>query len=247
MPLPSAPLACPECGRDVPLADVSMDRGVALCRHCSRVFGLQELLGRPARDETEGDGPPAELVAALPPPDGVTVAEQAGGLVVKRRWFHATYLGLLAFAVFWDGFLVVWYAAAFAGFASGEGDALFALLFPLLHVAAGVGITWMALAGLLNRTTVTVRGSKLRVQHGPVPWAHPPVIPTARLRQLFVVQRRGSKGAISYELHARLTDGSSEKLLGGLRDLRQGRYIEKRVEAFVGIRDRIDPEEHVGD
>ncbi|MCB9778938.1 MAG: hypothetical protein H6742_10275 [Alphaproteobacteria bacterium] len=237
----SADLRCPDCDREVPLADVSMDRGVALCRHCSRVFGLDELLGAPP-----DEGPPSELMAAVPPPAGVTVQERAGGLLVKRRWFHPQYLALLAFAVVWDSFLVFWYAQVLGAFAAGQG-ALLPLLFPVLHVAAGVAITWSSIAHLLNTTTVEVRGGRIRVHHGPVPWSHPPMVPTARLRQLFVVQKRGSKGAVSYEVHARLTDGTSEKLLSGLRELRQGRYIEKRIEAFLDIRDRVDPDEHVGD
>ena len=45
----------------------------------------------------------------------------------------------------------MWYGIAFAA-----DTPLIAKLFPLLHVAMGIGLTYFTLAGLVNRTTVEV-------------------------------------------------------------------------------------------
>ncbi len=186
----------------------------------------------------EHDSPPAELIEALPAPKGMTVATEGGGLVIRRRWFSPSAFFLLGFAVFWDGFLVVWYTIALSGALGGDDAAAMALLFPLLHVAAGVGITWLALATLLNTTKITLRSGELSVEHGPVPWKRPPTLKAGDLEQLWVVEKRGNKGGRSYQLHARTRQGVAHKLVSGLQDVNQARFLERRLEAALGIRDR---------
>ncbi len=181
---------------------------------------------------------PEEVMALMPAPKGVTIKTEGGGLVLERRWFGHQVWFLLAFCLFWDGFLVVWYAGALHGLASGQGDGLFLLLFPLLHVAAGVSLTWYALATLLNKTRIQVRSGWLEVQHGPVPWPRPPKLAVSSLDQLYAVLKRGNKGSRSYELHARQKDGTGHKLLGNLPSPDLVRFLEQRLESHLDIEDR---------
>lgn len=197
-----------------------------------------------AFDPQERESPPAELMEMMPAPRGMTVASEAGGLVITRRWFHPKAFILLGFATIWDGFLVFWYANALAQLGAGHPEALLMVLFPVLHVAAGVYVTWLGLATLLNRTTITCRSGRLRVRHGPLYWPAPGELRTEQLDQLWVVQNQGKKGQISYELHARDRDGLATKLLSGLDDVAQARFVERRLEAELGIDDAPVRGEH---
>lgn len=76
------------------------------------------------------------------------------------------FIFLAFFCLAWNAFLVV-------GLSESQEETpmlwLF-LLFPIVHVAVGVGLTYYTLAGFLNFTEVTVRGGTLTVRQGPLPW-----------------------------------------------------------------------------
>ncbi|NOY24771.1 MAG: hypothetical protein GXP62_02770 [Oligoflexia bacterium] len=238
------PLICPNCGDAIAVDDVNVARLVAICRGCGSAVDLaKDVLHRPATVERET--PPEELMAMFKGPPGIEVQKGTEGLEIRRRWYHPSALALLLFSIFWDGFLVVWYAVAISGSLPGGPTAIM-LLFPLIHVAAGVGITWTAVANLLNTTTITANDRQITVTHGPIPWSSPDPLPTARIDQLYLVSKRGNKRGVSYQVHARMQDGSSIKLLGGIRDDVQARYIEKRIEAYLGIEDRAIRGEYQG-
>lgn len=214
------------------MSDATRPGSATRCPHC----------GGDISSVTHGT-PPEEVMALLPTPKGVTVAQEGGGLVIRRRWFNHQVWFLLLFCLFWDGFLVVWYANGIAAMARGESEALVMLLFPLLHVAAGIGISWWTLATLLNTTEIRLRSGMLEVAHGPLPWPTPDRLPTASLDQLYAVLKRGNKGRVSYELHARQKGGVSHKLLGQLPSADLARYLEQRVESYLELADRPVAEE----
>lgn len=95
--------------------------------------------------------------------------ERPGRFRAIRRWWTPSVLFLTVFTVFWDAFLLFWYAMALGGL----GDSLMGIcfvVFPLGHVAVGVGLTWWVLATWLNRTVVDARDGQLRCSVGPIPW-----------------------------------------------------------------------------
>ena len=113
-------------------------------------------------------------------------------------------------------------------------------LFPLIHVAVGVGLTYWVLATWLNTTTVRVDGETLSVRHGPIPFFGNQVIPTRSVRQLFVrkkVRQQKNGVRVTWELHAETDDLASMKVLGGVRDRAQVDYIEWAVEQHLDIVD----------
>lgn len=59
------------------------------------------------------------------------------------RWFQWTFVFLVFFCIAWDGFLLFWYGAALGiGFLGDDAEpVLIMMLFPLLHVAVGTGLT----------------------------------------------------------------------------------------------------------
>lgn len=140
------PIQCVECGRDIPAADVNLDTALAKCTGCNAVFGIMDQIP---------DGGTLRSTAAplreVPLPPRFAVDDFGGTLRIQFRWFTPMVFIPLFFCIFWDGFLVVWYAIAFS-----TNGPLMMKLFPLLHVAVGVGLTWFVLATFVNRTTITV-------------------------------------------------------------------------------------------
>lgn len=106
----------------------------------------------------------------------------------------------------------------------------------------GVWLTWTALANLLNTTTITANHQRITVKHGPIHWYAPDPLATGQVDQLFVFRKTDH----SYQVRVRMQNGRCIMLLGGIRDDVHARYIEKRLEAYLGLEDRAVPGEFKG-
>jgi hypothetical protein len=263
-------LNCKACGAQIRAEDMNLDHLVARCRHCHAVFGFREQLEADQAQPSDPSAPvaaPGGYVqgprarpgyvpavgrrrAEVPLPKGLSVQREEpagigfgeaagrGKLVILRRWFSPKYVFLLFFCVVWDGFLLFWYSIVFSQ--GGEGPAVIMGLFPLLHVAVGVGLTYSTLAGFLNTTTLTVEDDLLRVRHRPVPWIGNRDLRVADLKQLYVrehVSRSRNGTSTTYRVHAVLDGGNDLKLLSGLEDASQALYVEQQIERHLGIVD----------
>jgi len=176
-------------------------------------------------------------------PERLTYREDGLHLEIVRRWFGPKFLFLTAFTVFWDGFLVFWYDQAI-----GSGDTLM-LVFPLLHVGVGIGLTYYVIAGWLNRTQVYVDKAGLHVRHRPVPWIGNINVPSLELKQLYVKEKesRTRNGtSVSFEVRAVTHGGRNIKIVDGLETQEQAFFIEQKVEKFLGIKDMAVPGELKG-
>lgn len=69
---------------------------------------------------------------------------------------------MLVFLIVANGFLAGWIARVLAGSKP--------LAAPLGLAAIAFGATYVAVARVLNRTTVIADGERLQIRHGPVPW-----------------------------------------------------------------------------
>lgn len=177
----------------------------------------------------------------MPLPAGMSIEESSAGTVITRRWFGVTMIFLAFFCVAWDGFLLFWY-----GMALGPNAPWIMTIFPLAHVAIGVGLTYFTLAGLFNRSWIKAANGVISVLHGPLPWLGNQVLPCTEIDQLFCREKvtQGKNGPnIRYEVWACMRDGSNKKLLGGTLTDEQAIYIEQRLEKALGITDRPMPGE----
>ncbi|MCK4658525.1 MAG: hypothetical protein KAV82_03295 [Phycisphaerae bacterium] len=220
---------CKHCGAEVPAEDVNLNNAIAKCRACNAVFSFAEDVGLDEGNvKTPGRGRHRER-AEVPMPDKITVENWGGNLKFTRRWFSPVFIFLVFFCVLWDGFLVVWYSMAF-----GEDGPLIVKVFPIFHVAVGIGLTYFTVAGFVNRTIIEVGGGMLRIQHAPMPWPGNRTINTVDLGQLYCTEHihRGKHGAVhrSYRLNAALKDGKKFKLLSGLSEPDQVLYLEQEIE-----------------
>ncbi len=236
-------IACDSCGATIPAADMNLQTLVARCRRCDSVFSFGGRITGGAAPAPRRRTPlprGLKVEAGEPPlpsePTNRTAARSdRGPLVITRRWFSPLHVFMLFFCLFWDGFLVLWYSIAVEGGAPVE-----MILFPLIHVGVGVGLTYSTLAGFLNRTVIRVADGMLSIRHGPLPWMGNRTIPTSDLRQLYIRRRvyRGKNGtSTKWELRADTTDDVTVKLLAGMASRDQAEYIEWAIEEHLGIED----------
>ena len=113
-----------------------------------------------------------------------------------------------------------------------------------LTVVAAGGTPWAGYVGLCylwNRTTVTVTREEFRVVHGPLPWAWPVVLPTAKVTQL-VVRREADflvwQRKTYWTLLALAEHGANLTLFGQIPDRVALETLEQLVERRLGIRDQ---------
>lgn len=221
-------LECPHCSSPIQTENINIQSAIAKCGDCGAVFGFAE--------KVPGAAPFGASKRAVVMPKGYSVGYEGTGLVITRRWLCAKFVALLGFCVFWDGFLVVWYSLAFT-----KGAPLLMKLFPVLHVAVGVFITYTAVAGLINRTRITVNSAELGIKHFPLPWPGSRTVPRYEVDQLFCEERinRSRNGAsYSYDLSAVMKDGKRQKLVLGLDTPENALFLEQQIEGYLGISDR---------
>lgn len=225
---------CRRCGKVIPTGNVNVQALIAKCDDCGEVFsfeGVEEK--RPARKR--------DRRPAVARPETVSIEEFPDGPRIVRKWFRLYVLGLAAFCVFWDGFLVFWYSTALSGGVRGEhGADLMAILFPLLHVGVGVGLTYFVIASIFNRTIVRADRGGLAITHGPIPWRAPRPLDRSEVTRVYCrdhyTQYRGS-AKLSYSVNAIDHSGRKVKLLSGLADKDEALFIERWIEERLGLPD----------
>lgn len=99
-------------------------------------------------------------------PEGLDLIPGPDGVTIRRVWLTWKIAPLALFAVVWDSFLLFWYSQLL----SRPDPPLIAIVFPIGHIAVGLGITYYVLASLVNKTDVVILPGSVRVVTGPAPW-----------------------------------------------------------------------------
>ena len=253
-------IRCPACNGLVPLDDIDLGSRLAKCHPCGQVFSFADQVPEPGRTglaATSHGNVPTER-PRVPQPAKLQVVEDGDSLRITFRWFTPAILFLTFFCIAWDGFLVVWYTIALGGFpgggGKGPGDAfqwLF-VVFPLGHVAVGVGLTYYMLASYLNRTIITVNRDWLMVRHGPMYWPGQITLASEDVDQLYCRHKLGPGKMSSSRYHPDVhrTGGFAASLMAVTKDGREHSlwrfetdtnvvlFLEQRIEEYLGIEDR---------
>lgn len=211
---------CPRCRAPLPVSAISTALEVARCPSCETVIDLRASAKSSA--------------LAAPTPERWEVTGTGPDLSIRWRWFRASSLFLIPFALFWNGILVTMAAGVSEGFRHPE-RLLVGLVVP--HVWVGVGLAYACVANLLNSTTITSRFGRLTVKVGPLPWRGNRAFDANDLSQLFVVERRGNRGATTFDVCAVTRDGRRQQLVN-LPQPDQAAFVERRVEQALGVVDR---------
>jgi hypothetical protein len=116
------------------------------------------------------------------------------------------------------------------------------IVFPVAHLAVGIGLTYLTLAGFVNSTTVTLGQEQLSVRHSPFPWPGNRTLPTLQILQLFcdrnVSYNRDNGTNVSYNLYAVLANDVKIRLLSGFTDVSEPRMIEHLIEERLRLSNR---------
>lgn len=219
---------CPECHSFISEHDINQEKKIAKCIHCNYVFSYV--------DETYWD------------PFGLPTATQPGGLEllrlpsfmeIKIDHYHTNrgdFWGLLFFTIIWNLFLLI---IVFSGIPE-QGYAI--LAFTSIHFLAGLGLIWIVLGRLFNKTLVHLDHHQLYVSTGPFRvFKRRQCFDVANMDQFYVVSHNSydSKGRKSthYSLQAHFADGTSIKILADL-DPKTLYYLEKEIERYLNIEDQ---------
>lgn len=226
-------LICAACNFDIPADDINIHLGIAKCRQCASVFNFLDRLDAVSAESARRQR------AAVPVPPRYQVESWGKELTIRKRWYKPFLFLMAFFCVVWNGFLVAWYTIAL-----GTGAPWIVKLFPLIHVAVGVGLTYATVCGFVNNTVIRVAGMTLSVRHGPLPWFGNRTLGTSELKQLYCTRTlRRNRRSVSerYALNAVLAQGQKVELLGHDLDEEQALFLEQRIEDHLGIRDERVP------
>jgi hypothetical protein len=223
-------LKCPNCASVIKTEAVDPYEGVARCSYCKAITTLPAFM----RKERVRPRPP------MPAPPGVRLQNEAGRLVITRRWFSwagigFSTVGVLALVLFW---LPVPSSGAM------QADDSWPVVATVFSFVAG----YMLLAALFNRTWIKAQDGVLSLIHGPLPWPGNQVIPCTEVDQLFckeVIQHKKDGPEVSYELWAATTGGVTRRLLKSFPGEDQALFFEQQIEMALGIDDRPMPGEVV--
>ena len=174
-------------------------------------------------------------------PRSINIDKRGTDLTITWSWFNWGLLFLAFFCTLWDGFLVFWYMTAL----SAKPIVWIALVFPLGHMAVGIGLTYFTLAGFLNKTSIRVTRGRVSVSHGPLPWPGALSIPVSEIEQFFVTEKVGSKGSRSYNL-CMLDKNNVRKEFLKLNSEDLAGFIEQALEKHLKIENRAVTGEHLG-
>jgi hypothetical protein len=219
-------LKCPSCGSLLQMQDFDVANGVVKCSYCRALMPL------PSRGP---DVPVSVPKAPVEMPKRITVQNTMDGIEIQRRWFTPTVFFLIFFCIFWDGFLVFWYSIA-----SQRGSPVIMSIFPLVHVAAGVFITYLTFATMVNTTRIAVGRGLIKVRHGPLPWWGQLTMPVDDFKQFYCKEKlhHNKNGShYTYEVWAALKSGDSKKILSSLNEREQAIFIEQEIERALNLKD----------
>ncbi len=235
-------LPCRRCKKTIPAEDINIQQMVAKCAACGALFSFGSV-------DTQTSAPAKPIAAKS---DRIEMKHEGGKLVLSRRWFEVIYVFLLFFALIWTGiafgFLSIFTFSNDTASDNRIFDWIFTL-FPLIPVAAGLVMLYIALAGIINRTIITVDNVALSIRHFPLPWRHSGAIASGNIEQLYCreyqIQNRGQTWN-RYDLCALLRSGIERKLLKGIDTAEDALYLEREIENHLGITDRPVAGEYKG-
>jgi hypothetical protein len=206
---------------------MNLERMVAKCRECHAVFGFGDQFGiGGSREEVRMD---------VPRPPNMRIEHSGADITFTWRWFTPTFIFLAFFALFWNGFMAVWFGIAIVSRIWPMA------LFGILHAGVGLFLAYTALAGFVNSTVLRIGRGELEVRYGPLPWLGNRRLETAEIAQLYckekVTYRRGTSHS-THEIHVATRDNRDIKLLSGLPDSVQALFLEQEIERYLGIKDQ---------
>ncbi len=213
-------IACPQCQRKIPAADIELGSGLAKCSACNDVFDFRGQL------DSQDKGTGGSGARVLAPRGTRALAGSDEESAFERRWFGVRHavggllgLGMSGFMLLLDHSMTFWPLAL------------------LPWMAALTGVAYGAI-GAVNRTVVRVDRDAVRVSHQPVPWLGQKVFHRGALEGVYVLERVSTSGQsriVRYEVWVKQSAGRASKLIGGLHSAHEACFIEDHLRVALGL------------
>ncbi len=164
----------------------------------------------------------------LADPEGLDIIQTPQSAIIRRTWFSHVVWILIPFCIFWNGFLIFMYSSMLSH-AGRPGAALLPmLLFPLIHVAVGVGLTYFIVCTFVNKTDIVLESSALTVKTHPLPWLGNKSLPASAMTRFLVRERftqSENSSRVSYSIYYVDVTNREKRLMTGLKTREQADYI----------------------
>jgi len=164
-------------------------------------------------------------------PEGLDLIETPLGTTIRKTWLTWLVAPLALFAIFWDGFLFLFYWSILT---KADSPGL-PLLFPIPHVCVGLGLTYYVLASFINKTDIVISESGVTVTTGPAPWFGNRQVRADEIEQVIVRERRGNKGGRTYWVMYAGPSRKEQKLVSWLPNQDQAEFIAQTVKDVLQL------------
>lgn len=178
--------------------------------------------------------------SSIPIPEGLDLISDYQGVVIRRKWFSHIVWFLILFSIVWDSFLAGWYSSAMHMDVKDWSSVLF-LIFPLGHVAVGIGLPYFCLCLLLNTTDILVRPDHLQIATYPLPWIGSKVVPRQDLNDFLVRERWNNNNdnggrTVTYKVSYVDSNNREKTLLSQINNREQAEYISNYLAQFYQVK-----------
>ena len=179
-------------------------------------------------------------VAKIDLPEQMELIRQGSHIEIVRKWFDRQVIiyGLIGVYLSWSAFnwTMSGHASLDSAFHALMRDRP-AAIFHLLFACAGIWMMYFCVAGLINRTRITIGSDSIDVRHGPLPWLGNKKQDSASLKQIYI-KTTTLKYVRRYKVQALLKNGSIITLVDGpgLSSM-QASYIQQALEQSFRIDD----------
>lgn len=170
-----------------------------------------------------------------PFPKNIELLTEFDAIVVRRDWRTSAAYFLVFFTFIWNAFMVAWMTITIS-----QGVWIMAA-FGSIHALVGLGLIYFTLASFLNKTDIRITPYTLSIKHYPLRWFGQREYPVETIRQVFCkekISRNKNNTSITYQVLFLDQNNRSQKILSGLTDSEQARFIENQVEKTLGIKNQ---------
>ena len=167
-------------------------------------------------------------------PEGLDTLESGGRFIIRKTWFSMKIIPVLFFCIGWNAFLVFWYVAAFGGFGD-SGPVWLAIIFPIAHVAVGVGLSYYVIASFFNKTDLVISPDWVETNTRPIPWKGNAKIRPADIKGVLVRERADGYNKSQYRVMWVDRSMKERPLFLTLEELDQANFIRDELAEILGV------------
>ncbi len=118
------------------------------------------------------------------------------------------------------------------------GGGFFADIPLLIRLCLAVILTYIAIAGWINKTRIRITDKHISVSHSPLHWMGAKVVDTCGITRLYSQKKEfvSTNGySIFFAVFAVPENGEDIKLVGGFTEKQQALFVQQEIEKYLGI------------